>query len=223
MIIGNVTLCLNGHEIKNSTSGNECVIAVYANDASTLTLTDCQDGGKITGGNNEGVDVRKGYTFNMYGGTITGGVDMSGNTEGSTTKFNMYGGAITGGGVGVKLTQYCEFTMSGGTISNNKGGVSTGGGTFTMSGGEISGNTATSNGGGVNIGNGGKFEMSGAAKITSNTAGYAGGGVYVSGGTFTMNGGEIKSNTAETNGGGVYVTKTYGDSAFTMTPFAEPG
>ena len=217
MIVGDVTLCLNGHEIKNSTPDNECVIAVYAKDASTLTLTDCMGGGKITGGKKEGVDVRKGYTLNMHGGTITGGVDMSGHSEDSPTKFNMYGGTITGDGVGVRLTQYCTFTMSGGTISNNKGGVSTGGGEFTMSGGDITGSRAT-NGGGVNIGNGGKFEMSGTAKITGNTAAYAGGGVYVSGGTFIMNGGEIKSNTAETNGGGVYVTKAASSSisAFTM-------
>ena len=244
MITGNVTLCLNGKQITCGSSAPECVIGVYANAASELTLTDCGNTGRIAGGKNYGVKVYKGYTLNMYGGTITGGVDMSGNTEGSTTKFNMSGGTITGDGVGVKLTQYCEFTMSGGTISNNKGGVLTGGGTFTMTGGEISGNTATSNGGGVNIGNGGKFTMSGGeitgntatsngggvnignggkftmsgGAISGNTAGYAGGGVYVSGGTFTMNGGEIKSNTAETNGGGVYVTKTASssNSAFTM-------
>ena len=240
MITGDVTLCLNGKKITCGSQAPDCVIGVYAYTASTLTLTDCGDTGEIKGDTIYGVKVYKGYTlnmhggtitggvdmsgnakgsptkFNMYGGTITGGVDMSGNAKGSPTKFNMYGGTITGGGVGVKLTESCEFTMSGGTISNNKSGVLTGSGTFTMSGGEISGNTATSNGGGVNIGNGGKFEMSGTAKITGNTAAYAGGGVYVSGGTFIMNGGEIKSNIAKTNGGGVHVTTTYGDSAFTM-------
>ena len=216
MINGNVKLCLNGFSITCTDPSADYVIAVYANTNSELTLTDCKPTGKIEGGKSAGVELRRGYTFNMHGGTITGGVDMSGNTKGSPTKFNMYGGTITGGGVGVKLTEFCEFTMSGGTISNNKGGVLTGGGVFTMSGGEISGNTATSNGGGVNIGNGGKFEMSGTAKIIGNTAAYAGGGVYVSGGTFIMNGGEIKSNTAKSNGGGVHVTTTYGDSAFTM-------
>ena len=218
MITGDVTLCLNGNQITCGSSAPACVIGVYTETTSTLTLTDCKTTGEITGGTSYGVDVRKGYTFNMHGGTITGGVAMSGNTEGSPTKFNMSGGTITGGGTGVRLTQYCTFTMSGGTISNNKGGVSTGGGEFTMSGGEISGNTATSNGGGVNIGNGGTFTMNAGAKITQNTAGYAGGGVYVSGGTFIMNGGEIKSNIAKTNGGGVFVTKvaSSSNSAFTM-------
>ena len=219
MIVGNVTLCLNSHSITNSTPGNECVIGVYANDSSTLTLTDCKGGGEIKGGASYGVKVYKGYTFNMHGGTITGnriGVEVNGS-KGKTTKLNMYGGAISNNtSTGVTLTQYCEFTMSGGTISGNKGGVSTGGGTFTMTGGEISENKTKSNGGGVNIGNGGTFTMNAGAKITQNTADYAGGGVYVSDGTFIMNGGEIKSNTAETNGGGVSVTTLFGNSAFTM-------
>ena len=217
MINGNVKLCLNGFSITCTNPSADYVIAVYANTNSELTLTDCKPTGKIEGGKSAGVELRRGYTLNMHGGTITGGVDMSGNTQGNPTQFNMYGGTITGGGVGVRLTESCEFTMSGGTISGNKGGVFTGGGEFTMSGGDITGSRAT-NGGGVNIGNGGKFEMSGTAKITGNTAAYAGGGVYVSGGTFIMNGGEIKSNTAETNGGGVYVTKAASSSisAFTM-------
>ena len=221
MITGNVVLCLNGKKITCGSSAPACVIGVYANTASELTLTDCGGAGQIAGGKNYGVKVYKGYTLNMHGGTITGngaGVEVNGS-EGKTTKLNMYGGAISNNtGTGVRLTQYCTFTMSGGTISNNKGGVSTGSGEFTMSGGEISGNTATSNGGGVNIGNGGTFTMNAGAKITQNTAGYAGGGVYVSGGTFIMNGGEIKSNIAETNGGGVFVTKvaSSSNSAFTM-------
>ena len=221
MITGNVVLCLNGKQITCGSPAPDCVIGVYANTASELTLTDCGGAGQIAGGKNYGVKVYKGYTLNMHGGTITGngaGVEVNGS-EGKTTKLNMYGGAISNNtGTGVRLTQYCTFTMSGGTISNNKGGVSTGSGEFTMSGGEISGNTATSNGGGVNIGNGGTFTMNAGAKITQNTAGYAGGGVYVSGGTFIMNGGEIKSNIAETNGGGVFVTKvaSSSNSAFTM-------
>ena len=227
-ITGDVTLCLNDHSI--TCAGKQSVISVYAIGCQSLTLTDCKGNGKITGGSVAAVDVRNGKMFNMHGGTLVGsskgyGVFLNGST-GVTTTFNMYGGTIGGEingntGIGVKLEGASDapttFTMSGGTISHNKGGVSTGGGTFTMTGGTISKNTA-SNGGGVNIGNGGKFEMSGTAKISGNTAAYSGGGVYVSGGTFIMNGGEIKSNTAEMNGGGVYVTKaaSSSNSAFTM-------
>ena len=226
MITGDVKLCLNGKKITCGSTAPTCMIAVYAKDASTLTLTDCKSTGEITGGKSWGVDVRKGYTFNMYDGTITGnggGVDLGGST-GVTTTFNMYGGKIDKNtGIGVKLEGASNapttFKMSGGTISNNKGGVSTGGGTFTMSGtAKITGNTAGTNGGGVNIGNGGTFTMNAGAKITQNTAGYSGGGVYVNGGTFTMSGGEISGNTAGFNGGGVHVTKTTSssNSAFTM-------
>jgi uncharacterized repeat protein (TIGR02543 family) len=109
------------------------------------------------------------------------------------------------------------FTMSGGTISGNKGstdggGVSVGSGTFMMSGGTINGNTISNNengGGGVYVGSG-TFTMSGGT-ISGNTAsggnghGARGGGVYVAGGTFTMGGGTISGNTASQGGGGVYV------------------
>ena len=76
----------------------------------------------------------------------------------------MYGGKIDHNtGIGVKLDgtsgATTTFKMSGGTISNNKGGVSTVGDTFTMSGGEITSNTTNGNGGGVNIGNGGKSSL----------------------------------------------------------------
>ena len=107
---------------------------------------------------------------------------------------NMYGGT---------------FTMSGGTISNNKanewwgGGVyGTDGSTFMMESGTISDNTATS-GGGVYL-NRGTFEME-SGTISGNTANGDGGGVYVNyDGEFEMSSGTISDNTAS-EGGGVYV------------------
>ena len=71
MITGNVTLCLNGKKITCGSPAPDCVIGVYANTASTLTLTDCGSAGEIKGGKNYGVKVYKGYTLNMHGGTIT--------------------------------------------------------------------------------------------------------------------------------------------------------
>ena len=214
MIIGDVTLCLNGKKITCGSLAPDCVIGVYANTDPELTLTDCGGSentiGTISGGKNAAVKVYGGSTLNMYGGTITGSVDMSGSAEGSPTKFNMSGGTITDGGIGVWLTQSCTFTMSGGTISGNKGGVSTGG-TFIMTGGEITGNKATRDGGGVYV-NGGTFTMNG-GEIKSNTAETNGGGVFVNSGAFTMNGGEIKSNTANIAGGGVFVK----DGTFTVS------
>jgi len=89
---------------------------------------------------------------------------------------------------------------------------------LTMIDGAIRGNvtdTASVIGGGVQVINGGEFNMT-SGTISGNTAGGSGtngnkgGGVYVGGsGTFNMNGGAISGNTAgSTNdgkGGGVYV------------------
>ena len=214
MINGNVKLCLNGFSITCASPAPNYVIGVYANTASTLTLTDCGSTGKIEGGQSAGVELRRGYTLNMHGGTITGGVDMSGNTKGSPTKFNMYGGTISNNtGIGVWLTPDCEFTMSGGTISGNKGGVSTGG-TFTMTGGEIKSNTATRDGGGVFV-NSGAFTMNG-GEISGNTAKSIGGGVLVKDGTFTVSGKPIVSEN--TSGTGNKVTdNVYLDANKTIT------
>ncbi|MCL2299175.1 MAG: hypothetical protein FWC27_03395, partial [Firmicutes bacterium] len=129
-----------------------------------------------------------------------------------------------------------NFTMNGGTISNNYAGhdsFGTGGGvyilgnsTFTMNNGTISDNIASrtdyGNGGGVRVGSSGSFTMKGGV-ITRNTASLAagtgtGGGVNLVGkSTFTMSDtAEISYNTGSVNGGGngggVYVE----DSTFTL-------
>lgn len=174
-------------------------------------------GGNITGnvrtgsGNGGGVLVSYGI-FNMYDGKITN------NSCGSS-----------GGGVYVDRG---TFNMSGGEISSNTSGESGGGielynkSDFTMTGGSISQNKAENDccyGGGIDVSYGSTFTMNG-GNITANES-WKGGGVYVgeetSNGknTFTMNGGTITSNTATINtgkqpGGGVYVAS---NSIFTMS------
>ncbi|MDR2732506.1 MAG: hypothetical protein LBB36_04735, partial [Fibromonadaceae bacterium] len=74
--------------------------------------------------------------------------------------------------VGVSVSAYASnpiFTMEGGEISRNKGGVSVGGGSFIMTGGKISGNTATGNGGGVYVSGSGTLTFGGTAVISGNT------------------------------------------------------
>ena len=75
-IMGNVTLCLNGHTI-NVKANREAfkITKSVSTPSSTLTLTDCQGGGKITHdpsflGN--GVSLHQSCNFIMYGGSITG-------------------------------------------------------------------------------------------------------------------------------------------------------
>ena len=195
IIKGNLTLCLNGYEIK-APSG----ISV---NGGTLTITDCQDTGKLGGSSKELIGVRvetSASTLNLYGGTIA---DFAYGVKNIGT-FNLYGGKLTGNIEGVHNES--SFTMRGGTITKNNCGVGNyAAGTFTMYGGAVTANSGYCNGTGVY--NEGTFIMHDGA-ITNNNAyrntskGY-GGGVYNSG-NFTMHSGSITGNTSDDYGGGVY-------------------
>ena len=140
-------------------------------------------------------------------------------------KFTMYGGSITGNKGGVEVGDGCTFTLYGGSITQNAAGDNSGGGvyvysagTFAMHGGTISHNSAD-NGGGVY--NEGTFTMSN-GKIINNTAGNGngngGGGVYNDGGgMFTMSNGEISGNSSESFAGGVRNFGTFTMSGGSIT------
>ncbi len=191
-IIENITLCLNGHTITVKANREAFKITKSVDTPSpTLTLTDCQGGGKITHDSSflgNGVNLSENCNFIMYGGSITGNT----TTGGENTTWRS-------GGVWVRDNS--TFTMYGGSITDNTtvwngGGVYVeGSGKFYMHGGEISGNYASSN------------------------SGSSGGGVHISSGsTFTMTGGSITGNNAGT-GGGVYVGSDigYGNSILTLS------
>lgn len=138
-------------------------------------------------------------------------------------KFTMYGGSITGNKGGVEVGDGCTFTMYGGSITQNAAGDDSGGGvyvysagTFAMHGGTISNNSGN-NGGGVYVKSNATFTMSGGTIINNNTAAESdgGGGVYNQG-TFTMSDGEISGNTT-TFGGGVRNYGTFTMSGGTIT------
>lgn len=192
---GEVNLCLNGQTISGS---------ITVGSGAKLTLTNCSGNGKV-----QGEVTVNGGKFELYSGTITGGVQvgMKGGTYQTGSSFTMYGGAITGNktdsssGGGVFLvgttnqTDPPNFTMHGGTISNNTAGASDGGGggvyvgekcSFTMDGGTITGNTATAgNGGGIYI----HFNA---------------GNVSISNATITGNKASATGNTSYGHGGGIY-------------------
>lgn len=189
---GEVNLCLNGQTISGK---------ITVGSGATLTLTDCADSGRV-----QGEVLVNGGKFELYSGTITGGVQVgiNGGSYQIGSSFTMYGGAITGNeessgsGGGVFLvgttndTDPPSFTMHGGTISNNTAGAPDGGGggvyvgekcSFTMDGGTITGNTATNgNGGGIYIHfNAGSVSISNAT-ITGNKASATGNTSYGHGG-----------------------------------------
>jgi len=124
-------------------------------------------------------------------------------------------------GIGVLVTNNGDFTMSGGTISNNIASIPQVAGagvyvefsSFKMTGGYIINNTATAGGGGVRIAQNSTFYMSDGIISGNNTAS-AGGGVAVfspnfnlfqTNSTFTMTGGTISNNHANGHCGGVQI------------------
>lgn len=181
---GEVTICLNGHDI--------CVdkdVAAFKIDPKNqvskggkLKLTNCQERcGEIKSNNTDkrgnGVNILYG-TFDMYGGKIKGcyrGVFVD-----SSSTFNMYGGEIS------------ENEANGVTLNNSSTAR------FNMYGGEISRNTDY----GVEIMSSGIFNMYGGV-IKDNPSKIEHIGVWCQGGTFNMSGGVISSCTR-----GVHVTCT---------------
>ena len=227
---GEVNLCLNGQTIDGS---------IKIGSGASLTLTDCSSDNS---GRVQGEVLVNGGKFELYSGTITGGVQVGikGGSYQTGSSFTMYGGAITGNeessgaGGGVFLvgtTNHIDppsFTMHGGTISNNTAGASDGGGggvyvgekcSFTMDGGTITGNTATNgNGGGIYIHfNAGNVSISNAT-ITDNKATATGNTSYGHGGGIysergvTVKGVTITGNNSTFEGSGIY-----GKGAITLT------
>lgn len=196
-IMENVTLCLNGHTITVKANREAFKITKSVDTPSpTLTLTDCQGGGKITHDSSflgNGVNLSENCNFIMYGGSITGNTTTGGeNTTWRSggvwvrdnSTFTMYGGSITGNhnsdGGGVWVENTGSFTMYGGSITGNSVSGSGGGvfvaaydgtqGSFAMYGGSITGNNASSFGsGGVCVY--GSMTVSGSVRITDNVKG----------------------------------------------------
>ena len=225
---GKVNLCLNGQTISGS---------ITVGSGASLTLTDCSDSGRVQGG-----VLVNGGKFELYSGTITGGVQVGikGGTYQTGSSFTMYGGAITGnedyGGVFLvgttNHTNPPSFTMHGGTISDNTAGASDGGGggvyvgekcSFTMDGGTITGNTATNgNGGGIYIHMLANVTISG-GEITNNKAPATGdishghgGGIYSESGV-TVKNVTITGNNSNFEGGGIYGKGTINLTDATVT------
>ena len=190
-IQGNVTLCLNGQELKGS--GNDSVITVYT--GASLTLCDCRKNVS----NNVGGTV-------YHTGVITGGnaINGGGICVQSDASLTMTGGAIAknkaasaGGSIGAIAKN--EAASAGGSIAKNEA-ASTGGGIWSAGKVTLSGdcivesNTALSSGGGVYLA-GGSLTVDGNASIANNEAPY-GGGLFASNGTVvTISDGYFGSNS----------------------------
>ena len=207
-------LCLNGHSITQSDTGE----VIYIANTAKFILCNCKNDGTITHSANvlgKGVKVgtsgSNGATFIMYGGTISGNrVGTSGSGKGED-----------GAGVGVSNGR---FTMYGGTISDNHvefalnygGGGIYNGDKFIMYDGEISNNTSADDGGGVMAwGTGASVTMYGGI-INGNTATGNGGGICTNN-SFTISGNSVIKNNEAVNGGGVYFYGYYSSDILTIS------
>ena len=147
---GDVTLCLNGCKL-DSKANDAYIIRLYSNN---LDICDCSTAksGVIGGGwassngaTNGAIIVRGNCTLNMYGGSITGVTNskQAVYVAGDGT-FNMHDGTITGNNTNTNGAVHVlgTFNMHGGVIADNtvpsgKGQVTTSGGTFNQSGGDV--------------------------------------------------------------------------------------
>lgn len=177
-IYGNVTICLNGHDISVAKD-------IYAfeidrenrgSKGGNLTLTDCKE--------NRG-EIKSYDTANL----AYGGVSMISDKN---CTFNMYGGTINGANSGVYVRSNCTFNMYGGVISDTAASgvvVTDSSATFNMYGGEISRNTNY----GVDVEKYATFNMYGGVikDITKQHGNTNISGVYCKGSHFNMHGGVI--------------------------------
>ena len=181
---------------------------VYLNSGSFI-----MNGGKINENRGRyyggGVNVNSG-AFTLNSGEISGNSSSSGG-GGVNGNLTMTGGKITGNsadnGAGVSGT----VTMSGGEISGNSGTYGAGVyGGLIMSGGKITGNSAGYHGGGLYVSGGGAFTMTGGEISGDNSARQRGGGVYIDNAGISTIGGDaiISNNSARQDGGGVCVVNS---------------
>ena len=193
-----LNICLNGHSITRSGG------RIFTVSGGTLNICDCQGGGQVIGASKKTlrggiVDVRKpsgaktGGTFNLYSGTLTGGLavkDGKGNNGnggavyiGAGT-FRMYGGEISG----------CAARNNGGAV------VVSGNSTMLLASGVIKDCSAT-RAGGILVQAGAKLEMTGGSVL--NHRANTGAGLYVNNAEANITGGVIADNIAKEYGGGI--------------------
>lgn len=229
-ISNDLHLCLNGHTV--TAAQNKRILSTPKNTDVTISISDCQGSGKLTGGvdvaketGGGAIFIRAGGQLELYGGTITGNTSITAAGAillAADAKLTIYGGEISHNtavaadgswkdGGGIYAIAGSELTIYGGRISNNRGysggGVYFGGsGKLTIAGGSISQNMAYGQGGGVVARQGCQTLISG-GQITSNSAIKDGGGVYLYGAQAQVTGGTITGNTSKASGGGMGLSK----------------
>lgn len=221
-ISNDLHLCLNGHTV--TAAQNKRILSTPKDTEVTISISDCQGSGKLTGGvdvaNNTGggaIFIRAGGTLQLYGGAITGNKSITAAGAillASNASFHMYGGQISHNGAKDADTYInggaiygianSQVSIHGGKILSNtgrNGGALYVDGTLTITGGEISGNYAHEQGGAI-YAKKGDLTISG-GQISHNHSLKDGGGVYYREGKAAISGGLFTGNKSDASGGGV--------------------
>lgn len=224
-VSSDIKLCLNGHAV-TQTKEDQRILKLSAG---TLTITDCQNGGKLTGGtataDGGGIRVEGEnaklvmYNVTLTGNTTTGhggGLFVVANAQAELYHVIISDNRAEGStGGGIALRDGGKLTMVGGTVSGNHSKLD-GAGLYahkdtvtTITDTVFSGNLAEGSGGGIGFGNNAKATVTG-GKITGNAA-LNGGGVIVQGtAEVTMDRCTVESNKTTNEkslgGGGIFVS-----------------
>lgn len=227
LMTGDLTICLNGFVVTGPSGAR--IIGTKANADTTLTVTDCTaytdengvyQAGALTGGQDKSstgggaIFVRRGGSFKLYDGRITGNVHQHNSAGGGAIMLQATGSGIAGG----------KFYMYGGELSGNRslkadgetaayaGGISVMNGCYVeISGGTVSGNTG-STGGAIYANSGSTVNIQG-GKFIGNQ-GSQGGTVYAEPkATVTVENAEISGST----GSAIYANGNDNSDAVSIT------
>ncbi len=203
-----VHICLNGKTVTASEGKRHITVAANA----VVTITDCGDTGRLTGGNSTfgaAVNVARMGAFRMYGGSITGNHAKPTGTTGLGGAVYLQAGNAAEAGA--------AFQMYGGSIAENTGyhggGICVAPGEekpvkparLLIAGGRIHNNAATNSGGGVYAGDHSVLTVTGGS-FANNTAQRYGGGLYFGNTEASIENATITGNLARA-GGGVFADK----------------
>lgn len=141
-VSGEVTICLNGKTLKQSTSAHCFCVQGDGN----LTICDCGGSGKITNtktgiSGQSCIGLYDNSSMTVYGGTIYG-AQFNAISCITTGDLQIHGGTITGVSNSIDIHEINDLTVSSGTITATSGSAIAVEGTFrniTVSGGTIEG------------------------------------------------------------------------------------
>lgn len=197
-VTGTSAFNMNGGTVTGNSTSDHQGGGVHITENSTMTL----NSGTISNNSSTNSEYGQGGGIFVWEGTL----NIKGGTISGNTVTENGGGIWIGGGTGsttvLSITGNCNISSN--TASYQGGGIYIGNPTkFTMSAGTISNNKASDAGGGIMIRDSGTNATITNGTISSNTATWGAGVCTFLYATLTINGGTIQNNVASNVGGGL--------------------